>query len=76
VTNWFGLLAPGKTPQSIVTRINRDTVQHLQAADFNARLIAEGAEPVGGSPADFGKLVREDIAKYARIVKAAGIKVE
>lgn len=76
VTNWFGLLAPGKTPQSIVARINRDVVQHLQAADFRALLVKQGAEPAGGTPADFGKLIRGDIAKFSRIVKAAGIRIE
>ena len=75
VTNWFGLLAPGKTSQSIVARINRDVVHHLQAADFRARLITEGAEPVGGSPGEFEQLMRNDIAKYTRIVKAAGISI-
>ena len=76
VTNWFGLLVPGKTPQSIVARINRDVVQHLQAADFKAQLVRQGAEPAGGTPADFGKLIRGDIAKFSRIVKAAGIRIE
>ena len=76
VTNWFGLLVPGKTPQSIVARINRDVVQHLQAADFKAQLVKQGAEPAGGTPADFGKLIRGDIAKFSRIVKAAGIRIE
>ncbi|MBI3044022.1 MAG: tripartite tricarboxylate transporter substrate binding protein [Betaproteobacteria bacterium] len=76
ITNWFGLLVPGKTPQSIVARINRDVVQHLQAADFKAQLVRQGAEPAGGTPADFGKLIRGDIAKFSRIVKAAGIRIE
>jgi len=76
VSNWFGLLAPGQTPQLIMARINRDVVQHLQAADFRGRLATEGAEPVGGTSAEFGKLIRADIEKYSRIVKAAGIRVE
>jgi tripartite-type tricarboxylate transporter receptor subunit TctC len=76
VSNWFGLLAPGQTPQSIMGRINRDVVQHLRAADFRSRLATEGAEPVGGTSAEFGKLIRADIEKYSRIVKAAGIRVE
>jgi len=76
VTNWFGVLAPGRTPQSIVTRLNKDIVQHLQGADFRSRLATEGAEPVSGTPAEFGQLIRADIEKYTRVVKAAGIRIE
>jgi tripartite-type tricarboxylate transporter receptor subunit TctC len=76
VTNWFGLLAPGRTTQAVTARINRDVVQHLQSADFRNRLATEGAEPVGGTPAEFGQLIRGDIGKYTRIVKAAGISIQ
>jgi len=76
VTNWFGLLVPGQTPQSIVKRINSDVARHLDSADFSAQLVKQGAEPAGGTPAEFGKVIRVDIDKFSRIVKAAGIRVE
>lgn len=75
VTNWFGVLAPGRTPQPIVVRLNKDIVQHLQSADFRSRLVAEGAEPVGGTAAEFGQLISADIEKYTRVVKTAGIRI-
>jgi len=75
VTNWFGVLAPGTTPKPIVLRLNREIVQHLRSADLRARLASEGADPVGSSPAEFERVIRNDIEKYTRIVKAAGIRI-
>ncbi len=76
VTNWFGILAPGGTPQPIVAKLNSEIVRHVQSPELMQRLAAEGAEPVSGSPADFEKVIRADIAKYTRIVKDANITVQ
>ena len=75
VTNWFGVLAPGTTPKPIVLRLNKEIAQHLRSADLRARLASEGADPVGSSPAEFERVIRNDIEKYTRIVKAAGIRI-
>ena len=75
VTNWFGVLAPGTTPKPIVLRLNKEIAQHLRSADLKARLASEGADPVGSSPAEFERVIRNDIEKYTRIVKAAGIRI-
>jgi len=75
VTNWFGVLAPGAIPRQIIKRLNQEIVQHLQNADLRARLAAEGAEPVGSSPGELERIIRGDIEKYARIIKAAGIRI-
>ncbi len=75
VTNWFGVLAPGATPKPIVLRLNKEIVEHLRSADLRVRLAAEGADPVGSSPAEFERVIRNDIEKYTRIVKAAGIRI-
>ena len=76
VTNWFGVLVNGRTPRPIVARLNQDTARHLQGAEFRKRLASEGAEPVSGTPEEFGRLIRSDIEKFSRVVKAAGIRVE
>ncbi len=76
VTNWFGILAPGGTPQVIVTKLNADIVKHLQSPELAQRLATEGAEHVTGSSADFENVIRADIAKYVRVVKAANISVQ
>ena len=76
VTNWFGVLAPAGTPAPILARLNAEIVKHLQSPDLAQRLAAEGAEAVGGTARDFERLIRRDIEKYTRIVKAAGISVQ
>jgi len=76
VTNWFGLLVPRGTPPAVITRLNGEIVQHLKSQELRTRLAAEGADPVGGTAAEFGALIRGDIAKFTKVVKAAGIKVQ
>ena len=76
VTNWFGLLAPAGTPARVLERLNADVVKHLRSPELTQRLAAEGAEPVGGTPHAFEQLIRSDIDKYKRVVKAAGISIE
>jgi tripartite-type tricarboxylate transporter receptor subunit TctC len=76
VTNWFSVLAPSRTPAAVIARLNKEIVQHLRTAELKARLATEGADPVGSSPAECGRVVRGDIEKYARIVAAAGIRID
>ena len=73
---WFGLLAPTATPVDIVARINADVARVIASPEVRKRLIAEGQEPGGGSPEDFAGFIRSEISKYARVVKAAGIRGE
>jgi tripartite-type tricarboxylate transporter receptor subunit TctC len=75
VTNWFGVLAPGATPQAVLDRLNSEIVKHLQSPELMQRLEAEGAEPVGGTAREFAALIAKDVEKYKRVVKAAGIKI-
>ena len=72
-TNWFGLLAPAKTPKDIIVRMNSAVDNVIRNPDFRARFDKEVLETVGGSPESFGKFLREEIDKYARVIKAAGI---
>jgi tripartite-type tricarboxylate transporter receptor subunit TctC len=76
VTNWFGALVPGQTSPKIVARINSEMVQHLQSADVKSVLSAQGAELAGSTPAEFEKLIRGDIEKFGRVVKAAKIRID
>lgn len=72
----FGVLAPAKTPAGVITRLNQETVKALQAADLKEKLSGLGLEPVGGTPQQYAAHLREELAKYGRIVKAAGIKLD
>jgi tripartite-type tricarboxylate transporter receptor subunit TctC len=76
VSLWYGLLAPAGTPPAIIDRLNRAVGQVLETKDVVERLHAQGAEPMGGSPADFAAFMREEMAKWAPVVKAANVKAE
>ena len=69
---WIGLLAPAGTPQPIVSRLHAEVTKML-AGDLRAKLLELGLDVAGGTPEQFAAFIREDIAKYGRIVKAAGI---
>ncbi|HEV8518071.1 MAG TPA: tripartite tricarboxylate transporter substrate binding protein [Burkholderiales bacterium] len=75
-TNWFGLMAPAKTPREIVTRLNVEVGKIQAGSDVRERFINEGIEPIGGSPEQFGAFIRDEIAKYAKVVKAANLKAD
>jgi tripartite-type tricarboxylate transporter receptor subunit TctC len=76
VVNWFGIVAPAGTPRAIVNRINSELNKGLQSAELVKTLGAHTAEPVGGSPEAFGKVIRSDFAKWAKVVKASGARVD
>jgi tripartite-type tricarboxylate transporter receptor subunit TctC len=71
---WFGLFAPRGTPRDIVTRIRDDVAAVLQIPDVKQRLRDIGGEPGGQSPDEFATRVRNEIAKWLKVAKAAGIK--
>jgi len=73
---WFGVLAPAATPRAIVMRLHGEIVRTLQAGDVRERLLADGAEPVGSTPEEFAAYIRSETAKWARVVKDAGIQPE
>ena len=75
-TTWFGLLAPNKVPKEIVARLNVEVGKILARADVRDRFINEGVEPIGGTPEFFAGFIRDEINKYAKVVKAAGLKGE
>jgi len=76
VDAWFGLVAPPGVSKDIVARINTVTVNALKSADVKQRFGELGYEPIGDTPEQFGATIRNDIDKYVRIVRQAGIKAE
>ena len=73
---WYGLLAPTGTPKEILARINREAVAVLRNPDIMTRLANDGTEIVAGTPEEFGAYIRAETDKWAKVVKAAGIKPE
>jgi len=72
----FGVLAPANTPPAIVSRLSQEITRILQNPEVKERLAAQGLEAVGSTPQQYDAHNRAELAKYARIVKSAGIKVE
>ena len=75
-STWFGLVAPAGTPRAIVEKLNCAIVKGLGAPGTRERLLSQGLEPIGNSPEAFGKLLRDELPKWARVVKISGAKVE
>jgi tripartite-type tricarboxylate transporter receptor subunit TctC len=75
-SQWYGLGAPAKTPVEIVGKLNREINAALTDPAMKARFAAIGGEPLPGSPAEFGRLIAEETEKWAKVVRAAGIKPE
>ena len=72
----FGVLAPAKTSAAIITRLNQESSKAVQLPDSRDKLSGLGLEPVGGTPQQYAAHLREEMAKYGRIVKAAGIRID
>lgn len=76
VTAWSGLLAPARTPATIVGKLHLETVKALALPDLRAKLADLGLEPIGNSPDEFAAIIKSEIPKWAKVIKDAGIKAE
>ncbi|MCE2947659.1 MAG: Bug family tripartite tricarboxylate transporter substrate binding protein [bacterium] len=76
VSSWIGISVPAKTPQAVVERLAREFARALEAPDVRERLATLGVEIASVSGEPFAKMVREDQARWSRLIKSAGIKVE
>jgi len=75
-TSWNGMLAPAGTPSEVIKRLNADFNRIIAAPEMKKRMLDHGYEPVGGPPERLGELIRAEIAKWAPVVKAAGVQVD
>lgn len=76
VSSWNGLLAPARTPPDIVAKLNRECQKILAMPDIREKFAAQAAEPVGGSPEQFGIYIRSEIDRWAKVVKESGAKID
>ena len=76
MSGWFGLFSPAGVPREVLVRINTEVTRGLQRPDIEELLAKQGAEPVPGSVDQFTAFVREELAKWAKVVKASGIKID
>jgi len=76
VTSWFGICAPAKTPRAIIDQLHSVIVRAINAPDLRGKLLDQGADPVGNTPEQYTAFIQNEIAKWAKVIKAAGIKGE
>ncbi len=69
-------MAPAGTPRPIVDRLNAELGKALQHPEVRERILGVGAEPAHTTPEAFGALIRSEIARWAKVIKAAGVKVD
>jgi tripartite-type tricarboxylate transporter receptor subunit TctC len=76
VVVWYGVLAPAKTPREIISTLSGAIIKATRAPEIKQRLLDQGAEPMGNTVEEFSKLLREEIDKWAEVVKVSGAKVD
>jgi len=76
VSLWYGLLAPAGTPEPVLEKLNRETVKALDAPEVREKLLAQGAEPMPGSAQQFSTFMQAERARWAPVVRQAGVKLD
>lgn len=75
-SSWVGLLAPAKTPRPVLARLSAEAIKAAEASDTKPYLLKSGLEPVGSTAAEFAAVIKTEIAKWQKVVKAAGITAQ
>ena len=73
---WYGILAPAGTPIAVINKLNAEIARLLQDSTVRDRLTTLGFEPVRNSPAQFTALIKSDIAKWEKVVRTAGVRID
>ncbi len=76
VTVWYGVLAPAATPREVVQMIAAAVTRATRDPDTRRRMLEQGADPVGSTPEEFSKLMREEVARWAEVVKVSGARAD
>lgn len=74
VVNWYGMALPAGTPREIVMRLNAEIVRAMALPDVKEKMVAQGTDPVGTSPEEFGAFVRSESVKWTRVIRQANIR--
>lgn len=75
-TGWFGVLAPARTPKAVIARLNTEIVKAVQSPDVQNRFTGQGLDPATSTVDEFAALIKSDIARWAKVVKQAGLRIE
>ena len=75
-SSWFAFLAPAGTPKSVIARLNAEALKALETREIHDSLVRQGMDPVGSTPGEIDAYLRNEIAKWTRVAKQAGIKAD
>jgi tripartite-type tricarboxylate transporter receptor subunit TctC len=73
---WFGVLGPASLPRDITTRLHAEINKALQTPELQKKLSDQGADVAGSTPEQFGKLVRDEMVRWGKVVKDSGAKID
>jgi tripartite-type tricarboxylate transporter receptor subunit TctC len=76
VVGWYGLAAPAGTPKAVIDKLNEETIRALKSADVIEQFRIQGYEPIGDSPEEMNKRIRDDTARWTKIIRDAGIEAQ
>ena len=74
--SWFGLNAPARTPKAVVAKLSEETQRILKLPDVRDRIVGLGAQPIGNTPAEYASFIETEIAKWRKVIRDAGVKIE
>jgi tripartite-type tricarboxylate transporter receptor subunit TctC len=76
VIGWWGMLAPARTPRAVINALNRETLAVLEFEPVRKQLLDQGMDPAGGTPEQFGALIRSDMEKWGEIGRRLGVTLD
>jgi tripartite-type tricarboxylate transporter receptor subunit TctC len=75
-STWYAVLAPAGTPQPLLGQLNRRLVDIIKSRELREQLVQSGVEPIGSTPAELAAHVRSELPKWAKVIKAAGLRLD
>ena len=73
---WHGLMAPAGTPAAVIEKLHAEVTRALRLPEIIERMASQGVDVIGGTPAELAAFIKQDLVKYEKLVKSAGLRVE
>jgi len=73
---WYGVVAPAGTPKDVIVRLNREIVKAMNTPDVRDKFAQQGVDPAASTPEEFAEFIRTEVARWGKVIRTAGIKLE
>ena len=73
---WYGVVAPAATPKDVVARLNREIVKIMNTPDVREKFSQQGGDPASSTPDEFAQMIRDEVTRWGKVIRSAGIKLE